>query len=137
MDRYKKPYRKTHHFKRKAISLRERILDTLGRKCTCCGETRRTMLEIDHVFNDGAEHRREVAIYGKRTISAVYEDILKHIQAGSQLRKFQILCCNCNASKHRNGGRCEHVQERWDAMSDEEWEAAIYTRTPHHQKPLP
>lgn len=35
-------------------------LAAYGNKCACCGEDNLGFMTIDHVFDDGAEHRREV-----------------------------------------------------------------------------
>jgi predicted amidophosphoribosyltransferase len=59
---------------------------------------------LDHVNNDGAEHRKRIS----KTGIAFYRWLVK-----CQFPKnppLQVLCYNCNASKQRNGGVCEvHV----------------------------
>lgn len=76
-------------------------IDGLGGKCACCGETARTMLEIDHVGGEGNKHRK--AAGGS---VGTYNEI---IALGFPRHKFQVMCCNCNKSKMRNSGICEHV----------------------------
>lgn len=77
-------------------------MDHYGNACACCKETGKTFLSIDHVNNDGY---KDVTSGGKRKAGfALYQKIIK---AGFPLT-FQILCMNCNVSKHRNGGICEH-----------------------------
>ena len=66
---------------------RKSILDTLGNRCVCCGETEEIYLEIDHVFNDGSKDKAPS---------------LKKIKENKE--RYQILCCNCNRAKHKNGG---------------------------------
>ena len=45
------------HFHDKKRPFLRRVLDHYGRACSCCGETEPAFLTIDHVNNDGAEHR--------------------------------------------------------------------------------
>jgi len=82
-------YKRWHH-----------CVEGLGGKCACCGESRLTMLEIDHVGGKGNIHR-------KATGGSVgtYNEI---IALGFPRDRFQVLCCNCNKSKMRNAGFCEH-----------------------------
>src|SRR5690349_6288281 len=42
-------------------SLRQQALEAYGGRCVCCGESTPEFLHFDHVNNDGAEHRRELA----------------------------------------------------------------------------
>lgn len=70
-----------------------------GYVCACCGETVRAFLSIDHVNNDGAEHRK---VSDRRKL---YWWLKKHgFPSG-----FQVLCMNCNFGKARNNGVCPHV----------------------------
>ena len=68
------------------------------------------MLTIDHVNNDGSKHRREIGkLYkypdGRR---ALVTDIYGWLEKNGFPDGFQVLCYNCNISKHRNKGVCEH-----------------------------
>lgn len=77
-----------------------------GYKCACCGATEPTFLSIDHINNDGAEMRKK-GIHGRGGTN-FYQWLRKNgFPAG-----FQVLCMNCNVSKHRNGGVCAHNQPR-------------------------
>jgi hypothetical protein len=69
-----------------------------GYRCVCCGETTEAFLSIDHINNDGANHRRSVE---RRSI---YKWLKRH----KYPEGFQILCMNCNFGKARNGGICPH-----------------------------
>lgn len=61
------------------------------------------MLTLDHVDNDGNEHRRnEPAL---RWAKHMYAWIVKN----GFPTNFQVLCYNCNISKFRNGGVCAHL----------------------------
>lgn len=89
-------------------SLKKKIFDHYGWVCNCCDETEPLFLTIDHVNNDGADHRRILA-NGKKWRSgmdlSVYRDIIKREFPAD----FQILCWNCNTGKQRNGGICPHT----------------------------
>ena len=82
-----------------------------GAVCACCSETCLSMLTVDHVNNDGAKHRREIGKQysydtGRRALVA---DFYRWLEKNGFPDGFQVLCYNCNLSKHRNKGVCEHV----------------------------
>lgn len=68
-----------------------------GCHCACCGVSHMEFLSIDHVNNDGAEHRRLVhaaALYG-------------WLKRNNFPTGYRVLCMNCNfATGH--GGYCPH-----------------------------
>ena len=70
-----------------------------GYVCACCGETGRLFLSIDHVNNDGAQHRKTVG-----NSDQFYLWLLRNNFPDG----FQVLCMNCNWGKNRNGGVCPH-----------------------------
>ena len=71
-----------------------------GVVCACCGETIETFLTIDHINNDGNEHRKKIG----RT--SVYRWLKKqNFPLG-----YQVLCFNCNMGKQLNGGVCPHKE---------------------------
>ena len=74
-----------------------------GNKCACCGELRASMLTIDHINNDGHEHRLEIGHDG----NAIYRWLKKN----NYPEGFQVLCSSCHISKTRLGV-CEHQLER-------------------------
>jgi len=73
-----------------------------GPMCACCGESEILFLSIDHINEDGAEHRRKL---GKRYGWSGFYSWLKQNNFPTG---FQVLCHNCNIAKHRNGGICPH-----------------------------
>jgi hypothetical protein len=81
---------------------RIKILDFLGRRCVCCGETDEIYLEVDHVFNDGNKERK-----GSHKWEAIYKRL--QVEPG----RYQILCCNCNKAKHYNGGELYIPEQGW------------------------
>ncbi len=74
-----------------------------GGSCNCCGEDTISFLSIDHVNNDGKDHRWK---NGNR-ISGVhlYQKIIK----ANFPDLYQLLCMNCNFGKRMNNGVCPHV----------------------------
>lgn len=74
-----------------------------GYRCACCGESEPLFLTIDHVNNDGAEHRKIVGSLGGTRLYKWLRD--RKFPIG-----FQVLCMNCNQGRYRNGGICPHKQ---------------------------
>ncbi len=72
-----------------------------GYRCNCCGETERAFLSIDHVNNDGAEHRRQAGI-------STGEQLHRWLKRNGFPEGFQILCMNCQWGKRNNKGVCPH-----------------------------
>lgn len=68
-----------------------------GYECACCGETEPMFLQLDHVNNDGAEHRRAIG----RT------NIYYWLKQNGFPPGFQVLCANCNYAK-AHYGKCPH-----------------------------
>ncbi len=78
------------------------VFNHYGRTCSCCGEDTQEFLTIDHVNNDGNEHRWS---NGNRITGVhLYQKIVK---AGFPTG-YQTLCMNCNFGKNANGGQCPH-----------------------------
>jgi hypothetical protein len=69
-----------------------------GYVCECCGESIKKFLTIDHINNDGKEHRKEL---GSRII-------YKWLKQNGFPEGFQVLCFNCNCGRQLNGGICPH-----------------------------
>lgn len=95
------PEKSRAQYLRKYRSLRARAIERLGGRCRCCGETMPTFLEIDHIHNDGHIERA-----GRRAFSSTQARIV--LRHGNPGERYQVLCANCNRSKVRNGGTCEH-----------------------------
>jgi hypothetical protein len=85
-------------YNRKRYSERRKmVFDHYGNKCACCGETQPTMLNIDHINNDGSKHRKEI---GNKIL---YDWLVENGLPDG----FQTLCYNCNIAKARLG-YCPH-----------------------------
>ncbi len=81
-------------------SQHEAIMAYGGYVCACCGETEPLFLSIDHINNDGAEHRKALKFRG----GALYNWLKKN----GYPEGFQVLCMNCNHGKRRNHNVCPH-----------------------------
>lgn len=86
---------------------KEQVFDMLGTECACCGEADKRFLTLDHVNNDGADHRRELGGgKGSGGPDKVWRWLAKNPEASD---RFQILCYNCNCAKQYTGlGVCPH-----------------------------
>ena len=71
-----------------------------GYRCNCCGQEGEKFLTIDHVNNDGTEHRKEI---GKSSWH-----LFKWLTRNNFPPGFQVLCWNCNMGKRVNRGTCPH-----------------------------
>lgn len=71
-----------------------------GYVCNCCGETEPLFMCIDHINNDGADHRHKEKIYGR--------NIYTWLRKNNYPEGFQVLCQNCNFGKFMNKGSCPH-----------------------------
>jgi hypothetical protein len=88
--------------KRGRTKRRSLVLDHYGRKCACCGEDQEIFLDLDHVNNDGKEHREKTGRAG----SALYAWLIFNNFPTDY--EIQVLCSNCNQGRRRNGGICPH-----------------------------
>ena len=84
--------------KRSNIKVRDEVLLHYGNKCACCNEPNKEFLQIDHIDNNGAEHRRSDASAWR---------IYRWLKKNDYPEGFQILCANCNWAKGRYG-YCPH-----------------------------
>ena len=80
--------------------LRYQVITALGATCACCHMSDFAVLTVDHIWGDGAEHRRVVGAG-----SGVYRAVLK---SGPDQSRYQILCHNCNFAKSHTKGGCPH-----------------------------
>jgi len=79
--------------------VREKIFSHYGKYCVCCGEENLEFLTIDHISNDGADHRKKIT-------KAAGVTIYKWLTNNNFPPGFQTLCFNCNQAKHSNKGSC-------------------------------
>lgn len=78
-----------------------------GYVCACCGEKERAFLSLDHIQNNGADHREVIS--GKRRGNGTGKGLFLWLQRQNYPKGLlQVLCHNCNMGKHLNGGICPH-----------------------------
>ena len=71
-------------------------------QCACCDEKEIDFLTLDHINNDGAQHRKFNPNTGRNLVG--------YVMKNNYPKGYQILCMNCNFSKAkpRNKGKCIH-----------------------------
>ncbi len=82
--------------------IRAEVYAAYGNACACCDERNQLFFTMDHVDNDGGDHRREGCGTG--------HDFHRKIKAEGFPPRYQILCYNCNFGRARNGGVCPHKE---------------------------
>lgn len=87
-----------------------------GAFCQCCGETCVDMLSLDHINQDGAEHRRSL----KKEIGGVAGGhfIYAWARRNNFPPMFQVLCMNCNRGRYYNSGICPHESDRQELLKE-------------------
>lgn len=83
-------------------------------KCKCCGESDYRFLQIDHINENGGDHRK--------TVSCTITDIINK----KYPEEYQILCINCNYAKSKNNGVCPHKDKPIDLKKIEELGDSLY-----------
>ena len=78
------------------ITLKKKVVDHYGGKCVQCGMAKLQCLELDHINNDGAKHRKSIGLNNTRGGSSFYRWIIKN----NYPDLLQVLCANCHAIKH-------------------------------------
>lgn len=84
------------------------VMQRYGGYCQCCGEPRIEFLTIDHINQNGADHRRELGFDHTCTGYNFYIWLRKQDYPDLGL---QVLCANCNTAKGAFGV-CPHQLER-------------------------
>lgn len=90
--------------KKERLRCRALVLDSYGGRCECCAESNYGFLSIDHINNDGKEHRKEI----RNGIGIYYWLVKREFPRDG---RFRILCYNCNLGRAHHGGTCPHVSE--------------------------
>lgn len=76
--------------------IRKEVYEHFGNKCSCCGEKDYEKLTIDHINNDGAEHRKTLT-------TTIYRWLINNNYPPG----FRLLCMNCNHA-YAKYGYCPH-----------------------------
>lgn len=87
--------------------LKRIVFEHYGYVCDCCGETEPRFLALDHVHNDGAEHRKKIGIG-----HIFYRWIINHNFPNT----IRVLCHNCNVGRQHNNGVCPHEERLADIV---------------------
>jgi hypothetical protein len=69
---------------------RQELLDRHGGKCVECGNDDPDILQVDHVFNDGAFERAQFPNRDEYTMH-----LIRYADSG----RYKLLCANCNTKK--------------------------------------
>jgi hypothetical protein len=69
-----------------------------GPLCKCCGETIMDFLTIDHINNNGYEHRKKIGGGSK---------FYYWLRKNKYPKGYRVLCMNCNFGR-RTTGNCPH-----------------------------
>ena len=85
------------------------VMNHYGAICQCCGEARLDFLTLDHIKQDGAEHRRKMGFSHTCTGYNFYLWLKKNDWPDDL--GLQVLCSNCNGAKG-SCGICPHSKER-------------------------
>jgi hypothetical protein len=108
----KTPEQKARHAeisRRSNQKLREEAIAAYGGKCKCCGETEEAFLVLDHVDDNGADHRRSLGFDGARAGAGVHT--YRALRKEGWPPGLQVLCANCNMAKTRGVCPHQHVAE--------------------------
>lgn len=98
-------YQKKWEMQRRA-KLKAEMIVAYGGRCACCGQDEPAFLQLDHVYNDGADERRKF-----RHLTQFFADLKSR---GWPTDRYQLLCANCNFGKLLNDGVCPHKELRTD-----------------------
>lgn len=79
------------------------VINHMGGKCVCCGEAELEFLTIDHVNGGGEQERKKLHREGQRMYA--------WLRANNYPDGYQVLCFNCNWSKHVGDGVCAHKRK--------------------------
>ena len=76
-------------------------------KCLKCGESDIDVLCLDHINDDGAEHRKKLGISGRGSAGTSTYEALKREGYPEGL---QVLCANCNLKKEQERKRSKRME---------------------------
>lgn len=93
------------------IQRKRNAINQYGGKCFCCGESDIRFLTIDHIKENGAEHRREIAPDFSGKVPGG-EHFYRWLAKNDWPSGLQTACYNCNIAKHWNNGICPHKDVR-------------------------
>lgn len=77
---------------RYTMMMKDKFFEHYGSECAMCGEKSKDVLTIDHINDNGAEHRKKVG-------DSTYNVVLDLERRGWPENEVQTLCYNCNNKK--------------------------------------
>lgn len=80
-----------------------------GTICQCCGESHIEFLTLDHIEQNGAEYRKNMA--SSHTCTGYYFYLWLRRNNYPQNLGLQVLCANCNTAKGACN-KCPHIAEK-------------------------
>lgn len=84
------------------LARRKKVLDAYGCKCSMCGYDGYLAIEIDHIYNDGRQERKEKKI----------KDFYRYlIQNNYPKDRYQLLCANCNYIKQKGLKKAKRLKK--------------------------
>lgn len=89
----------------KRAAAKDVVFNHYGNKCCCCGEMIKQFLTLDHINDDGADHRRRLKSFKSGN------NFIKWVIRNNFPADLQLLCWNCNCGRALNGGVCPHQRE--------------------------
>lgn len=81
--------------------VKNEVIQYYGGKCACCGESELIFLNIDHINQDGAEHRR------KQPEASGGARFYYWLKKNNFPEGYRVLCFNCNFAIYHLG-ECPH-----------------------------
>jgi hypothetical protein len=105
------PGKQAEYMKKSNLKLKRLVMDAYGGVCACCGEAELVFLTIDHIDDNGAEHRREMAAERNSNYSQAGARTYRWLRDHDFPDGYQVLCANCNCGKQWNGGVCPHEMQ--------------------------
>jgi hypothetical protein len=93
--------RSRRNAKANRAKVRAWVVEQYGGRCSCpnCPETNTKFLTLDHINNDGNQHRKIVK-------HAIYT----WAKTNNCPPTLRLLCWNCNSGRQYNGGICPHEE---------------------------
>lgn len=109
---YSKKYRQENkekyreYFKKTNTKIKELVYNHYSNEvieCACCGEKEIDFLSLDHIYNNGAKHKKKIKGGGFSILRWAIKNNFPPI--------FQLLCMNCNVSKGKKANNCKCIHQ--------------------------
>lgn len=86
--------------RKRNLVLKTKVITDMGGKCSCCDITEIDFLAVDHINGGGQADRKTTDRSG--------ETMYRFMRDNNYPPGYQIMCHNCNWSKHLGNGICIH-----------------------------